>query len=358
VATSGRIAWIDNARAAGIVLIVLGHAPALPEGVREFLYRFHIPLFFFLAGAVVKPARFAAGFGRWTARQARLLLVPYVFFWALSTAWWFTIRNLGEKAAETGHLAWWRPAHGLLVGTGEALFVNPPLWFFPSLFVTATAAWGVWWLTRWGSIRLRLAVAAVGMVVLVLPFLGLPALWWNLDLLPWTLFFYLLGAARGRLIEVLAGRRRPLAQWAAPLVFLLVAWKVRKWSPFDLNAREFGRWPWLAFGSATVLVVAFSTALGLAGSRPWLVPLSRNTIVIFPLHGLCFSVFTGLLSLSPVTASWGRTGGWPAAVAFTAGAIIACLVVSPWLHRWAPWTLGHRLQRPPEETLAARTPPS
>lgn len=342
MAPSERIAWVDNAKSLGIVLVVLGHAPALPDGAREFIYRFHMPLFFFLAGAVVTPERMGGGFMPWVGRQARLLLVPYLFFWAVSTVWWLVIRNIGEKAEEAAGLVWWSPVKGLFWGTGDSLFMNPPLWFFPAMFVTTVAAWGVWWLTRWGRLRLRLALPGLAVLVLVVSNLDVRGWWWNLDLVPWTLFFYVLGALRGRLIGRSPGARRPWVHWASPLIFLLVAWKVRAWSPFDLNGRLFGDWSWLALGSSAVLVVSLGTMLGLFGECRWLARLPRDTIIIFPLHGLCFSLFTGLLSLGPHAPAGGRSGGWAAALAYTVGAIALCLAAAPLLRQWMPWAVGDR----------------
>jgi acyltransferase len=335
-----RIPWIDHAKSIGIVLVVLGHAPGVPEAVRGFIYRFHMPLFFFLAGALVRPERFADGFLPWVRRQVRALVVPYVFFWGISTVWWLTIRNIGEKATESAGLKWWSPVKGLLWGTGDTLFVNPPLWFFPAMFVTTVAAWGVWWLTRWGRLRLRIVLAGLAVVILPLSMFRFRGLWWNLDLLPWTLFFYVLGALRGRFIRSSPESRRSLAHLASPLVFLLVTWRVWSWSPFDLNGRLFGDWPWLALGSSTVLVVTVCMTMGLFGGWRPLGGLARNTIVIFPLHGLCFSFFTGVLSIGLHAAGWVRTGGWAAALAYTVGALALCLGVAPLLRRWVPWAVG------------------
>lgn len=44
-----RIKWIDNARAIGILLVVLGHS-LIPASIQTYIYSFHMPLFFFLSG--------------------------------------------------------------------------------------------------------------------------------------------------------------------------------------------------------------------------------------------------------------------------------------------------------------------
>ena len=55
-----RINWVDIAKGIGIVLVLLGHAPRdsmrmqypLIDFLYYFIYSFHMPLFFFLAGMI------------------------------------------------------------------------------------------------------------------------------------------------------------------------------------------------------------------------------------------------------------------------------------------------------------------
>lgn len=104
--TAGRLAWLDYAKAIGIMLVVFGHAsrsigrtpglawsPAL-ETLDGVVYAFHMPLFFMLAG-------FAAGLGRRSdiATLGRSLLwgvvVPYVVWSAV----WIGLKLVIPEAA-------------------------------------------------------------------------------------------------------------------------------------------------------------------------------------------------------------------------------------------------------------------
>jgi fucose 4-O-acetylase-like acetyltransferase len=85
---SGDLAFVDLAKALGITLVVLGHyAPTdwhvgyWKETV-HFLYRFHMPLFFFLSGFLLSPKLgaapgFARSYGSHVGKKALRLLVPY-----------------------------------------------------------------------------------------------------------------------------------------------------------------------------------------------------------------------------------------------------------------------------------------
>lgn len=49
-----RVKWIDFAKGMGIFLMIMGHMPSLPVLFREWIFSFHMPLFFFLSGYVFK----------------------------------------------------------------------------------------------------------------------------------------------------------------------------------------------------------------------------------------------------------------------------------------------------------------
>lgn len=54
-ATRTRIPCYDMARGIGIILVVIGHALPMDTYARALIYSFHIPLFFFISGSVMKP---------------------------------------------------------------------------------------------------------------------------------------------------------------------------------------------------------------------------------------------------------------------------------------------------------------
>ena len=57
---SGRVKYIDIARGLAIFLVVWGHT--LTSGMkRQVIYGFHMPLFFIISGALLKPKQFLSG---------------------------------------------------------------------------------------------------------------------------------------------------------------------------------------------------------------------------------------------------------------------------------------------------------
>ena len=45
-----RLDWIDLAKGIGIILMVLGHMPSVPGVIHDWIFTYHMPLFFFLSG--------------------------------------------------------------------------------------------------------------------------------------------------------------------------------------------------------------------------------------------------------------------------------------------------------------------
>jgi len=86
-----RIAWVDYAKGIGIVLVVAGHvlrglqktSVRIPgwESVDAWIYAFHMPLFFFLAGLFVEHSC-RGPLGQFIDSKARRIMWPY-FVWTI-----------------------------------------------------------------------------------------------------------------------------------------------------------------------------------------------------------------------------------------------------------------------------------
>jgi fucose 4-O-acetylase-like acetyltransferase len=140
-----RIQWIDSAKGLGISLIVIGHVWSLsdPPLFYQWMFAFHVPLFFFISGLTLKPA--AGPLAGVFAGKVRTLLVPY-FVYALVgylfyVAGYVAAGALGREIEQFDY-GLWIPLFGILHGTlGDGYLVNSPLWFLPALFVTFLAGY-------------------------------------------------------------------------------------------------------------------------------------------------------------------------------------------------------------------------
>lgn len=289
ITPTARLEFIDNMKAIGILLVVIGHAPGLGTLLEQTIYSFHMPLFFFISGLLLKPERLAVSLRTYITSLWRTILVPYAFFFLVSYLYWLPTHEIGSKASKYATFAWYDPFWSLVVGYGHT---NIVLWFFVCLAVTTLA----YYLLRQRFTErtvLALIVAAAAMFVLSRkPFW--PRWPWCLDVGVVALLFYALGHwARGRLQRL---------RDASPLYLVVIALislaatgvLTAKNGRVDLYALYFGAHPALFVPGALAgigFVLSISLMFKARAVSRW---LAANTIFIFPMHGLMFSLFTGM----------------------------------------------------------------
>lgn len=75
----------DVLKGIAIVLVIIGHLPGLPHFLHNFIYSFHMPLFFFVSGWFYKEKSGLA----YIKADSRRLLLPYYITVFLFLLWWF-----------------------------------------------------------------------------------------------------------------------------------------------------------------------------------------------------------------------------------------------------------------------------
>lgn len=126
-----RILWIDYAKSICIYLVLLGHAHA-SQPVTDFIYTFHMPLFFFLSGCLFSFEKHP-NFKEFAIKRFKGLMVPYLWINLITYLFWlFAGRNFGEDA--TISTTWYSPIIGILLGYSKQMIHNTPMWFFICLY--------------------------------------------------------------------------------------------------------------------------------------------------------------------------------------------------------------------------------
>ena len=71
-----RIEYVDNAKAVGILLMIIGHCETISEipYIKQLIYSFHMPLFFILSGMFIKENTAWGG----VKKYSRSILFPYI----------------------------------------------------------------------------------------------------------------------------------------------------------------------------------------------------------------------------------------------------------------------------------------
>lgn len=105
-----RLNYVDITKGIAIFLVVLGHTYR-GNIVQNWLYSFHMPLFFFISGWLYKEKNFEQGFFAFALKKSRRLLVPYFVFLVLNFLYW------------------------ILVERHFRSFDQGPLWFLPILLI-------------------------------------------------------------------------------------------------------------------------------------------------------------------------------------------------------------------------------
>lgn len=334
-AGADRDARIDAAKAAAIVLVVLGHAKGMPGWFALAVFSFHVPAFFVLSGWLAA-RRADQGPRALAPRLARSLLLPYAAFFFAGYAYWLLTRQIGEKAGRWGAVPWWDPLAGFLGAIPPQLYVNPALWFLPAIFVTVLAhALLRRVLPARALALLSLAFAVVWTMLFPVSGLRLP---FALDMLPVALAFYAIGAAAAgtRMLPRSPAVAAVAALALAPPWLLLVSAN----GYVNLAQLRFGASGWMYAAAAllgTAMLMSASVPLARMRVVQW---IGRNTLLILCTHMLVFFVLSGVASLGGVFD--GRRPG-PAWAVFAALAAIAlCVPMRAVLLRHAPWALGLR----------------
>ncbi|WP_162264485.1 acyltransferase family protein [Thiobacillus denitrificans] len=288
-----RFTHVDTMKAIGIVLVVLGHSPGLNEFAKNVIYSFHMPLFFFISGLLLSEQKLSLTYRQNLSLLWKGLGIPYLFFFLLSYLYWLPTHELAASAAKHAGISWWEPLMGVLVGNGDALFVNVVLWFFMCLLTTSLIFFAA---RRYFSAAfLFVAFNFSGLVFTLAYDPSWPRLPWGLDNAVVALTFYSTGHFfREYQDAVLEKTPKSMAMMLGLFMMAGVAYAAGINGEVDLNTLLFGSHRSLFLINAYLGVVAlfyFSISLPTNAVFQW---LSKNTIIIFPIHLLMFSVFTGV----------------------------------------------------------------
>ena len=187
--TNNRISWIDMAKGYGILAVFTGH---LVQGtvIGDFVYSFHLPLFFFISGYLFSVKE---SFPKFFAHKCRTILLPY-FVFGLPIVFFAAYYPL-VFARNTPR---WLPDPAAL---GEAIVDNliafviqiryATLWYLAVLFGLNMV---MYVLTRFPQVALHIIIV-IAMTVVGLDYYarGGFQLPWNVDVIMTTISFFYVG---------------------------------------------------------------------------------------------------------------------------------------------------------------------
>ena len=200
-----RIYWIDNLKAIGIFLVVLGHCPINPQ-IRHYIYSFHMPLFFFISGYLFNRNRYE-NFRIFLIRKFRTLIIPYFTFAFTSYLFWLIIvRNLSIRG-ESLRVSPIKPLLGIFYSIGVdgwSVPLDAALWFLTCLFLVEILFWFISSMCKKTLylMFILISLAALGYTGSLFAPIRLP---WSMDVALTAVVFYGVGCTLKRKIEDLTG---------------------------------------------------------------------------------------------------------------------------------------------------------
>jgi acyltransferase len=181
--------FIDQLKCFGIFCVVFGHNDYSIYG--DYVYTFHMPLFFFLAGMMFQKSSDKISFGSYSLKKAKRLLIPYFILGFLLYFFWLILgRHYGNSLA--AHYDPMQNFIGLFYAQGGPEYMNwgIPMWFLPALFLTNILYFPLSYLIVKYRLMVLLVLGIIGFYInLFIPF-HLP---WSLDIVPVLMVFFGVG---------------------------------------------------------------------------------------------------------------------------------------------------------------------
>lgn len=125
--TREKLNWIDNLKAIGIFTVILGHI-ASPFGT--FIYSWHMPLFFIIAGFFIK---FELSIKEFIIKDFKRLMIPYFLFALIGLG----IEISKRIALHRESLDYTHEIQAVFIWMDMSSLINTyafVLWFLPTLF--------------------------------------------------------------------------------------------------------------------------------------------------------------------------------------------------------------------------------
>lgn len=276
---SGRIEWIDTAKGIGLLLVILGHLKV--PYMATWIYSFHMPLFFFLSGAVYSGQKYS--FKEYLVKRLKSLVIPYFTFGVIIWAF-FAVVNIFVSPESR--------MYGSNLEMIKGLFVQEhfwTIWFLAALFLVEILYYLLDKAFKGNSILLTLVSGALCIFGLLRYRLGWGPLPWNLDIAFVAQFFFHAGRV---FIKNKFALRIINAKLKFKILVMFLLFAINAISMFlcmrlsgqtlDMSVGLYGNelLTFISAFSGIVLVVILSSLIKFRFTTY----LGKNTMVIFALH--------------------------------------------------------------------------
>ena len=311
------MSWLDVLKGIGIVLVTIGHIYS-NRTVFNWLYSFHMPLFFLAAGWVYKEKPVLTDI----KRRIQTIVVPYFSFGLLVLIYWQMI----ERRFRNSDMSFMDSLFGLFSGCYDNLDFNVHLWFLPCFFATVVL-FNI--LANLGGKKIAYIVAALMSLIYVA--LPMPELPWGINRVFKYIGFYAVGVfLTGRETKIVD---RKIRTGVVAMVLLILN--------FFLSYHNLATgimW----FVTALIGVLALILISQLINQNRVLQYLGRISLIILCIHGPVYRVVVKIVSIPLHMGTDAVRGNFLLAMIVVAVTMLICSVAYEIVVRIAPWMVGKK----------------
>ena len=341
-----RIIWIDNAKFLGIFFVILGHYE-IDQNLRQYIYSFHMPLFFFISGYLYSKNKYM-NFKKFISRKIRTLLIPYFLFAFCSYFFWLIIvRKLSFRGASL-LISPWKPFVGIFysIGTGEwRIPLNIALWFVTCLFVCEIA---FWFISKYAKdskqlISILIIIGIIGYLDSIFVNIKMP---WSADVAMTAIVFYGTGYLMKRAKADMVITELSDAKLSVLLIVIFCASIMTCYlnSPIDMNNNSYGN-ILLFYISAFAGIIFYLGISKIIKPNRLIRYIGKNTIVLIGLGGIVMFVLNGIIYLLIGRLTSRFLISIPQAILFSTIEIILTIPFIYGINRFFPYLLGRTRSR-------------
>ena len=277
-----RLVWVDYLKTIGIIAVVFGHT-RMPLSLVEWIYSFHMPLFFILSGVLLANVQFNVGLAEFYQKRISKLLYAYCIFSAIGAFHYLLTSQLGNVQEDILNVLYMRM---LSICYGSATVRDPftlypeVLWFFPALILGLF----LFYLIKRFFVRFEWPLCFLCLLLgFVLRNTILP---WEFETALCAVFFIFLGS------EFCAIRKsiylNPKNPYWIGMVLLISGWVLSHWNGrIDFRNSQFGN-ILISFPSAVLTILGLYFIFHKASALMFITRISNATLLIFPIHILAF----------------------------------------------------------------------
>ena len=312
-----RLPWLDVLKGIGIILVAIGHIYS-NRTIFNWLYSFHMPLFFVAAGWVYKEKAIITDL----KRRIQTIVVPYFSFGILVLVYW----QLIERRFRDSDMGFTDSLFGLISGCYDNLDFNVHLWFLPCFFVTVVL-FNI--LVNLGGRKVAYIVSAlISLIYVVLP---MPELPWGVNRVFEYIGFYAVGV-------FLAGRETKIVDKKIRTGVVAVVLLAVNFFLALHNLTTGIMW----FVTALIGVVAMILISQLINANKILQYFGRISLIVLCIHGPVYRIVTKIVSIPLHMGTDAVRENFLLAMIVVAVTMLICSVAYEVVMRIAPWMVGKK----------------